>query len=47
MPSVRVWDADEPSHPQITELEKGHKYGVSCVVSRDCSMVKGGWVEMG
>ena len=32
MPSVRVWDMEDPSHPQISEMAKGHKFGVSCVV---------------
>ena len=34
MPSVRIWDMEDPSHPQIAEMTKGHKFGVACVVSR-------------
>ena len=33
MPSVRIWDMEDPSHPQIAEMTKGHKFGVACVVS--------------
>ena len=32
MPSVRVWDVEDSLHPQISEMTKGHKFGISCVV---------------
>lgn len=31
MPSVRIWDMEDPTHPQIAEMMKGHKFGVACV----------------
>ncbi|RMX55508.1 hypothetical protein pdam_00024122, partial [Pocillopora damicornis] len=31
MPCVRVWDMEDQSHPQISEMVKGHKFGISCV----------------
>ncbi|KAK2561059.1 Mitogen-activated protein kinase-binding protein 1 [Acropora cervicornis] len=31
MPSVRIWDMEDPSHPQIAEMTKGHKFGVACM----------------
>ena len=32
MPCVRVWDMEDQSHPQISEMAKGHKFGIACVV---------------
>ena len=32
MPCVRVWDMEDQSHPQISEMTKGHKFGIACVV---------------
>ncbi|KAL9954783.1 hypothetical protein ACROYT_G042360 [Oculina patagonica] len=31
MPCVRIWDMEDQSHPQISEMAKGHKFGISCV----------------
>ncbi|KAK3723601.1 hypothetical protein QZH41_019316, partial [Actinostola sp. cb2023] len=31
LPSVRVWSMEDTNHPQISEMAKGHKHGVSCV----------------
>ncbi|XP_020618463.1 WD repeat-containing protein 62-like isoform X1 [Orbicella faveolata] len=31
MPCVRVWDMEDQSHPQISEMAKGHKFGIACV----------------
>ena len=43
MPCVRVWDMEDPSHPQIAEMTKGHKFGVACVVSLNSKCI---WLRL-
>lgn len=31
-PAVRVWDVEDRTHPQVSEMPKGHKHGIQCVV---------------
>ena len=40
MPSVRIWDMEDQSHPQIAEMTKGHKFGVACVVCKINTSIK-------
>lgn len=40
MPSVRIWDMEDQSHPQIAEMTKGHKFGVACVVCKINTIIK-------
>ena len=28
-----MWDAEDSSHPQVSEMSKGHKHGIQSVVS--------------
>ena len=46
MPCVRVWDMEDQSHPQISEMAKGHKFGIACVVGYSAHIVKSNCTEL-